>query len=538
MAEFEKQGNWRPDGTSTGEMPKFLREKAGKDEKEEETQQEPRQQEAAANEGSEGVVTPRPETADQVVLLPIDQIRPNPKNCNTRSDSQIKDLARNIKRFGLMNAIRVRPLEGEDHDYEVESGEGRLLAHIHLSRHDKSEEWSVIKAIVVENDLDEATSSARRLSENRMRSSSWAGECIELARLKASGMQNKDLQEAFGLGKSSVAAIIAVGSTLERMGLDHKSTVQLTGTLNRQQFIDWVLPLRVPPKTTQARPGTRGFQRINPDDFDYAEVKSCLQLILSGDLPVEELEQYSLAHRPQDKPSKKSAPQSAEKEEESPKKKPNPQVVTYANQANDQEGSDTNVSGTDQEGSEQIGDAEGTADQGNEEASAADGNLEESARDSVDDPEGQPTGTEPDRAGNESSSNQVAAENAKKQKAKTKPKKKNLKRLEVIAGVTFVIHEKDNGFVLGIGRLPEDLRDDLIGRITSTIEEWKFEAAETLSGLVRSHNTHTICLEMGRREAIRASFFFCSSTPPLRLLWWLSFHESWKLPNSQYTTPE
>jgi hypothetical protein len=26
--------------------------------------------------------------------------------------------------------------------------------------------------------------------------------------------------------------------------------------------------------------------------------------------------------------------------------------------------------------------------------------------------------------------------------------------------------------------LPEDLRDDLIGRIASTIEEWKAEAAE------------------------------------------------------------
>jgi ParB-like chromosome segregation protein Spo0J len=60
-------------------------------------------------------------------LVPVDELRPNPRNPNTHPARQIELLAKNIRYFGFRHPITVSKLSGQ-----IVSGHGRLAAAKHL----------------------------------------------------------------------------------------------------------------------------------------------------------------------------------------------------------------------------------------------------------------------------------------------------------------------------------------------------------------------------------------------------------------------
>jgi ParB/RepB/Spo0J family partition protein len=91
----------------------------------------------------------------------VDLIRPSPHNrLVAPDDGSIADLAASIAERGLLQPIAVRPVGGNDRQYEIIYGERRWLAC-------KSLGWTEIPAQV--RDVDERTAQADRVTENLMR---------------------------------------------------------------------------------------------------------------------------------------------------------------------------------------------------------------------------------------------------------------------------------------------------------------------------------------------------------------------------------
>ena len=61
-------------------------------------------------------------SARTVVTLPIDQLRPFPRNARTHSRKQIRQIAESIRRFGFTNPVLI---DGED---RILAGHGRVEA--------------------------------------------------------------------------------------------------------------------------------------------------------------------------------------------------------------------------------------------------------------------------------------------------------------------------------------------------------------------------------------------------------------------------
>src|SRR5208283_1778397 len=239
------------------------------------------------------------EVAGEIVLVDLSAIKLNPENPNYHMADQVQLLAQNIKRYGLRNAIELKKVDESDGlRYEILTGEGRYLAYCHLRDTEATDEWTRIPAVIREDGADVQTECGRRLSENAVRSFNWVAECIEMATLKENGETTKSLIESFGYGKSTVANMIAVDECLKRADLSKEEMFQLTGTLTRQEFIDHIVPLRVPRVSPQTKKGQRGFSMADPEAYDYAQVRSCIQSILSTELKKEDLSNYSQEHRP------------------------------------------------------------------------------------------------------------------------------------------------------------------------------------------------------------------------------------------------
>jgi ParB-like chromosome segregation protein Spo0J len=60
-----------------------------------------------------------------IEILPIDQLRPWPRNARTHSRKQIKQIAESIRRFGFTNPVLI---DGEN---SILAGHGRMEAARH-----------------------------------------------------------------------------------------------------------------------------------------------------------------------------------------------------------------------------------------------------------------------------------------------------------------------------------------------------------------------------------------------------------------------
>ena len=68
------------------------------------------------------VTTEKPDYLGKIEALPVDQLKPNPRNARTHSKKQIRQIARSIERFQFLNPILI------DENNVVLAGHGRLAA--------------------------------------------------------------------------------------------------------------------------------------------------------------------------------------------------------------------------------------------------------------------------------------------------------------------------------------------------------------------------------------------------------------------------
>lgn len=87
----------------------------------------------------------------EAVNLPIDRIRPNPRNPNELPEDKMETLKQDIREHGFKQPILVRAIEGDpEHDYELIDGEHRWQALTALAAE------SIPSVVVPEGTDDEA----------------------------------------------------------------------------------------------------------------------------------------------------------------------------------------------------------------------------------------------------------------------------------------------------------------------------------------------------------------------------------------------
>ena len=221
--------------------------------------------------------------------IPIDRVRPSVDNPNQHPDEKIKTLAKNIREFGLLNAITVKPLPSalNPEHYEIIAGEGRYRAYREIWKTAKgpkeSEEWGSIPAVVV-TDSTEWSDWGRRLSENKLRSFNWVAECQSLARMRGSGKSCKELSVVFGMHEKVLVNMVALGFVpgLERLLSNLKSPSRggepdNASMLGLQSAKILILPLRQWPRDT---PKSR--TDLDLSLYDYSECTALIDMIVSG----------------------------------------------------------------------------------------------------------------------------------------------------------------------------------------------------------------------------------------------------------------
>ena len=127
----------------------------------------------------------------QITYIPLHQIETHADNPNVHQEEAIQTLALNIREFGLLHPIGVVSKALDTEGYSIVYGAGRFKAFQFLNEQWPGEGWDSIPAIVLE-ESDDYSVWGRRLSENKLRSFNWVGECIELANMKADGKSRTD----------------------------------------------------------------------------------------------------------------------------------------------------------------------------------------------------------------------------------------------------------------------------------------------------------------------------------------------------------
>jgi len=139
-------------------------------------------------------------TPRQHLLLPIDQIRPNPNN---RTATNIDDLEPSIRALGVLNPILVRPVADQADTYEIVAGERRWRAACTAGH-------QTIPA-VIEHGLTEAGVEIRNLVENLQREDlDPIDEARGYQRLLDLGWTQRDIAEHVGCNQSNVSRKVAL----------------------------------------------------------------------------------------------------------------------------------------------------------------------------------------------------------------------------------------------------------------------------------------------------------------------------------------
>ena len=161
----------------------------------------------------------------------------------------------------------------------VVAGAGRLRAYETLWKEAKNgkqtQRWAEIPCVVSDDQTDWGVW-GRRLAENKLRTFNWIAECQSLARMKGEGEKYRELSEVFGYEELALQQMVMVGRI---PGLEK---------LPRRKFFwtevrDYLLPLRIP--------------LDGPREYDYSEVTTAIEKLVSGDLTKEDLPSYSAERR-------------------------------------------------------------------------------------------------------------------------------------------------------------------------------------------------------------------------------------------------
>jgi hypothetical protein len=204
--------------------------------------------------------------------------RPNPDNPNPHTGKKFATLAANIKEFGLIHPITVKPVRdanGETGKYEVVVGAGCLRAYEKLwseARSNKAtQSWTEIPCVISYDQSDYGTW-GRNLSENKLGSFNWQAECVCFTRMRTEGKDWQQIAEVFGLkDHADVLNRIAVGNI---PGIDKRNVVTgHNGSI--KEAIHYLLPLRI----EVSRNPDKGNERV----YDYSEVTACIDKLTSTD---------------------------------------------------------------------------------------------------------------------------------------------------------------------------------------------------------------------------------------------------------------
>lgn len=164
----------------------------------------------------------------KAVLLPIENVRPNPYQPRRETDKQaLEDLSRSIQQYGLMQPIVVRQINGCD--YELIAGERRLRAC-------KMAGLVQIQALVVK--ASGTDSAVMALIENIQRENLGYIEEAEAfcSLLSEHGMTQEELAEKLGKKQSTIAnkiRILKLSPEIRTLLKEHNLTERHARTLLR-----------------------------------------------------------------------------------------------------------------------------------------------------------------------------------------------------------------------------------------------------------------------------------------------------------------
>jgi ParB-like chromosome segregation protein Spo0J len=137
-----------------------------------------------------------------VVLVPIDELRPDPGNARSHSDRNVATIAASLRRFGQRKNIVITP------DRRVIAGHGTLEAARRLG-------WSALYASIFED--TDAEAKAYGIADNRSAElATWDGELLT-ARLSELALLDVGLVGT-GFTDGDVLRLQATADTSEQLG--------------------------------------------------------------------------------------------------------------------------------------------------------------------------------------------------------------------------------------------------------------------------------------------------------------------------------
>jgi ParB family chromosome partitioning protein len=153
---------------------------------------------SALGKGLKALIGPKDiDPADRIERIPVDAIRPNPKQPRRRFDeAELRDLTESLQMHGLLQPVTVT--RNDDASFTLVAGERRLIAA-------KAAGWSEIPALV--KDYDELKSLQMSLVENIQRENlneiELAYAYLELAEMH--GMTQAEIAKMVGKSRPTIA---------------------------------------------------------------------------------------------------------------------------------------------------------------------------------------------------------------------------------------------------------------------------------------------------------------------------------------------
>ena len=181
-------------------------------------------------------------------------------NKNVHTDNEIKVLAGNIEKYGLINPIHISPNNG---DYRIITGEGRYRAFLYLFKNKKKNVYSKIP-VMVDATTKGVDRVGKQLAENKLRTFSLRAECLTIKDMWEHGKPIKEIVKEFGDSEEYI---------FEKLGWGYVEIVQKGNT-----FI--ILPQMMRELLSLRQGGLPEFKNRKPEHYkslDYSLLQSALK---------------------------------------------------------------------------------------------------------------------------------------------------------------------------------------------------------------------------------------------------------------------